>query len=151
MENIYPPDVFVAQSSPEIGRGVFANRAFLKGELVDTCPVVVLLKPPTLLPPRIQTLVYSWSTLIGSSSPSTALPLGYGALYNHNNPANMRYEADSEGLLLRYFAAQDIGKGDELTVNYNNQGGEPVSKVDTWFNQHKVTPIVESTGFPEDG
>jgi len=145
MEEIYPPDVYVAQSSPEIGRGVFANRAFKTGELVDSCPVVVLLKPPNQLPPRVQTLVYSWSSLTGASSPSTALPLGYGALYNHNNPANMRYEADPRQLLLRYFAVCDIDEGEELTVNYNNAGGGSVSSEDTWFNQHKITPIVGST------
>lgn len=142
MEKIYPPDVYVAESSPEIGRGVFANRAFKKGELVDSCPVVVLLKPLNQLPPRIQTLVYSWSALTKDPIASTAIALGYGSLYNHNNPANMRYEADSTAMVMRYFAHRDIEQGEELSVNYNNAGGAAVSEKDSWFLQHKIDPIV---------
>jgi len=142
MEKIYPPDVYVAQSSPELGRGVFANRAFEQGELVDVCPVVILLKPLNQLPPRIQTLVYSWSALTDSSTPSTAVALGYGSLYNHNNPANMRYQAFDDEKVLRYSAVRNIEKGEELTVNYNNTGGEAQSEKDSWFSQHNIDPVV---------
>jgi len=142
MEKIYPLDVYVAQSSPELGRGVFANRAFEQGELVDACPVVILLKPLNQLPPRIQTLVYSWSALTDSSTPSTAVALGYGSLYNHNNPANMRYQAFDDEKVLRYYAVRNIELGEELTVNYNNAGGEAQSKEDSWFSQHNIDPVI---------
>ncbi len=142
MEKIYPPDVYVAQSSPELGRGVFANRSFNKGDLIECCPVLILLRPMQQLPPRIQTIVYSWSTLTNSTTPSTAIVYGYGSLYNHNNPANMRYQADAEQSVLRYYAVCDIAAGEELTVNYNNAEGAATSEQDIWFKQQKINPII---------
>lgn len=141
-DKIFPPQVYVSQSSEALGRGVFAARAFSAGEKVDTCPVVILLKPLPQLPPRIRTLVYSWSSLIGGAQPSTALVLGYGSLYNHDNPANLRYVANEADQTIEYFACRDVECHEELTINYNNAGGEAVSTDDCWFRQNDIHPIV---------
>ena len=137
-----PPDAYVQDTGTEKGRGVFANRNFKKGELIESAPVLVLLKPFQELPPRIQTIVYNWQGLTKGKTHSTGLIYGFGSLYNHNNPANMRYEANADDEIMYYYAAEDIDKDEELTVNYNDANGSPVSKDDNWFREHNIKPII---------
>lgn len=70
-----------------------------------------------------------------------AVALGYGSLYNHANPANLRYSADLDGEALRFVAARAIRSGEELTINYNDAGGDVVSSDDNWFRCNRVEYI----------
>jgi hypothetical protein len=70
------------------------------------------------------------------------LALGYGSLYNHDNPSNLRYEADHERGLLRFVAVRAIDQDEELTVNYNAVGGGFASSTDTWFDRMNIEPLV---------
>ena len=142
MKDIFPVEAVVKDTESLKGRGVFATKAFIAGELVETCPVIVLYQPFELLAPKIQKVVYNWGSL-AKTGKCAALVLGYGSLYNHNNPANMRYAADVENEALNYFAVSDIAAGEELTVNYNNTNGQPVSDSDVWFDSRGVTLIVD--------
>ncbi len=63
-------------------------------------------------------------------------------MYNHDNPANMRYEADKKNLTLKFSAARNIRTGEELTINYNALGGEASSDDNIWFERMNVRPIV---------
>ena len=63
----------------------------------------------------------------------SAIALGYGSMYNHANPANMRYASAFEGRAIRFTAARTIKGGEELTINYNRTRGEPTSDEDVWF------------------
>ncbi len=139
---IYPPEAYVQDTGTEKGRGVFAARDYSKGEVIDTCPVVVLYRRFDQLPPKLKTLVYNWGALTAASKPASALVLGFGSLYNHDNPANMCYQADAEELVMRYVAARDITKAEELTVNYNATHGKPDSDDDNWFRRNDIKPIV---------
>ena len=136
-----PPSVYVKDTRTAKGRGVFALRSFGEGEVVEVCPVVLLHAPFDDLPEELQTLVYDWESLAGE--PDTfALALGYGSLYNHDNPANLRYEADESGLLLSLTAVRRIDAGEELSVNYNAEGGGTESDDDWWFEGKNIKPIV---------
>ncbi len=139
---IYPPEVYVQDTGTEKGRGVFAARDYAEGDLIDSCPVVVLYRRFDQLPPKMKTLVYNWGALTAATIPSSALVLGFGSLYNHDNPANMCYKADAEALVMSYTAARNIAKGEELTVNYNATHGQPVSDDDAWFRRNNITPII---------
>ena len=77
---------------------------------------------------------------------ATAIALGYGSLYDHNNPANMRYEADDRIKALRFIAVRDIVQDEELTVNYNAYGGGAEWNDNRWFEDKGITPIVKSGG-----
>ncbi len=142
MKRISPPEAYVQDTGTEKGRGVFASRDFNQGELIEAAPVLVLLKPFQELPPRIQRIVYNWQNLTSGENNSSGLIYGYGSMYNHNNPANMRYEANAEDEVMYYYAARDIQKDEELTVNYNDTQGAPDSKDDNWFKKHNIKPIV---------
>ncbi len=142
MKRIISPDVYVEDTGTEKGRGVFAKRNFTQDELIEAAPVLVLFKPFQELPLRIRRIVYNWQNLTHGENYSSGLIYGYGSMYNHNNPANMRYEANAEDEVMYYYAARDIQKDEELTVNYNDTQGAPDSEEDNWFKKQNIKPII---------
>ena len=144
---INPAVAYVKDTGTASGRGVFAARTFKAGETVEICPVVVVNKLASDLPPEVGCIVFGWSYLVTRQvGPLTAIALGYGSLYNHDNPANMRYEADDHLKALRYIAVRDIVQHEELTVNYNAYGGGAEWSDNKWFEDKGITPIVKSGG-----
>lgn len=137
---IKPPSVYVRDTGTPKGRGVFAARAFTAGEVVEECPVVLLRKSYATLHKELKTIVFHWERPEGSAE-TLALALGYGSLYNHANPSNLRYETDEAGLVLRLIAVRDIRPDEELTINYNAEGGGAVSDEDWWFEEKKIELI----------
>src|SRR5687767_7775471 len=98
---IRPPSIYVKDTGTPKGRGVFALRAFSAGEIVEECPVVILRALRAALPEEFQDRVFHWEWRPDGNGTSV-LALGYGSLYNHDNPANMRYEVDKPGFVLRF-------------------------------------------------
>lgn len=107
------------------GRGVFARRLITRGEVFETCPVLVF--PAGELGESTSGL---WSYGFDWGCNQVALALGYGSLYNHSYRPNARY--DDVGPLTKAFKAlRDIAPGEEITVNYN---GEPGRRAKVWFD-----------------
>jgi uncharacterized protein len=110
------------QSSPRHGRGVFASKTFAAGEIVETCPMLVI---PADDRPQVDATVlggyyFEWDDGAG------ALPLGLGALYNHAVEPNAYAEIDTENETLSYIALRDIESGEEITISYGDES-------DLWF------------------
>jgi hypothetical protein len=135
------PRAFIKDTGTPKGKGVFAQIDFASGSIVEASPVILMTMPCALLPPEVQRVVFNWGILTGMES-ITALALGYGSLYNHNNPANMRYEADPTNCTLRFIAVRDIRAGEELTINYNALGGDAAWNDNNWFDYRNIEPIV---------
>jgi uncharacterized protein len=135
-----PPDVYVKDTGTPKGRGVFAARRFSPGETVEECPVVLFRKPYEVLHKELKSIVFHWPVPAGAAA-TQALALGYGSLYNHANPSNLRYETDVEALVLRMVAVRSIEPGEELTINYNADGGAEVSDEDWWFEEKGINPL----------
>lgn len=142
--SIDPPAISVRDTSSARGRGGFAERSFLTGQVVETAPVVLLHTDYAALPPQIKTYIFNWGDLCGIGN-AHALALGYGSLYNHDNPANLRYEADPENLSLKFIATRNIAEGDELTINYNNPCGTDGENDSNWFTRMNIKPIYSSS------
>ena len=138
---IHPPEVTMRDTGSVRGRGVFALRAFLAGDLVETSPVILLHADYQALPAEIKSYVFNWGKLCGLGS-AHALALGYGSLFNHDNPASLRYEADPANLSLRFLATRDIAAGEELTINYDAPQGNHAGGSNDWFARMHVKPIV---------
>lgn len=132
-----PPSVYVKDTGTPKGRGVFAGRALGVGEVIEECPVVLIRKPYEAIHKELKTFVFYWE-VPGSKTVTQALALGYGSLYNHANPSNMRYETDGEALIMRFVAVRDISPDEELTINYNADGGASASDDDWWFEEKKI-------------
>ena len=136
---ISTPAVIVKDTGTAKGRGVFAARALLSGEVVEEAPVILINMAFVFLPNEIKDMVYRW---IDPEQPLlTALALGYGSLYNHDEPANLRYKMDPENKLIRYKASRDIAAGEELTISYSQ--GNDTDKF-AWFEKRNLTPILSS-------
>lgn len=132
-----PPSVYVRDTGTAKGRGVFAARAYAAGEVVEECPVVLLRKSYKTLHKELKTFVFHWDVPEGAAD-TQALALGYGSLYNHSNPSNLRYQTDSDSLVLRLIAVRDIPADEELTINYNADDGAPVSEDEWWFEEKGI-------------
>lgn len=138
------PSIYVKDTGTAKGKGVFAAKAFKEGEVVEVCPVVLFSTPFDSLPEEIKKRVFHWERLAGATPGTHALALGYGSLYNHDNPANMRYQAASSGALLQFITVRDVNADEELTINYNAEGGGAQWHDDNWFDYLKIKPIVSS-------
>lgn len=137
------PDVYVADTGTAKGRGVFARRAFAAGEVVEEAAVILFEEPLSSLPKGFEHFVFNW-LVPNNTTDRHALALGYGSLYNHANPANMRWQTDAGNLTIKFFAVRAIGPDEELTINYNAVGGGAEWPEDHWFERMKVTPIADA-------
>ncbi|MFM1987428.1 MAG: hypothetical protein RJA99_385 [Pseudomonadota bacterium] len=141
MDCIDSPDLCIRDTGTAKGKGVFSRRRFAEGEVVEVAPVLVLKTGYDTLPALLKTYVFDWTALTGVPR-SQGVALGYGSMYNHDNPANLRYVADARRGVMRYIAARDIEPGEELTINYNAEGGvHEWHEDDNWFERVGLEPI----------
>jgi SET domain-containing protein len=133
---------YLATTETAKGLGVFAARAIDSGEIIEIAPVIELRSEFEQIEINLRRRLFDWGRLASREGVS-ALALGYGSMYNHANPANMRYVPEFDGGAIKFIAARSIRAGEELTINYN--GSEPFSTEDIWFTMCNVIPI------PDDG
>jgi len=111
------------------GYGVFASEDIKQGEIIESCPVVVV--PYTewnhIKHSKLVDYIFEWTPEIKSRM---AYPLGYAMIYNHSYSPNAKTAKDIENSLMNYIAVRDIPKGEEITHNYT---GNPYSKEQLWF------------------
>ena len=131
---------YLAQTGTLKGIGVFASRTIEAGEVVEVSPVIPLKLEIEEMEAGLKRRVFNWERL-ASRQGTSAIALGYGSMYNHANPANMRYSSALAGEAIAFIAVREIDRGEELTINYNGVGGEPVSSEDVWFKACGVVPI----------
>lgn len=117
------------KESPGKGRGVFAQRNFKEGEVIETSPVIVLSAEE--IDSLELTQLYNYYFAWGPDSKNAAIALGYGSLYNHSYTPNARYYKDFDNRLLKYVCIRDIQKDEEITINYN---WDPEDKNPVWFD-----------------
>jgi SET domain-containing protein len=122
---IHPGDLYIAPSAVH-GLGVFANRDFRKGEILEVCPVL-LVQPNEIKHLDKTSLCNHYFEWDGGG----ALAMGYGSLYNHSWAATARAEHDFEAGTLTYSAVRKIKKGEEITINYT---GEPDGRGELRFD-----------------
>ena len=117
------------KDSPGKGRGIFSQRNFKKGEVIEICPVIVL--PAEEIDSLELTQLYNYYFAWGPDSKDAAIALGYGSLYHHAYNPNARYYKDFENSLLKYICIRDIQEDEEITINYNCN---PEDKTPVWFD-----------------
>lgn len=134
MEILSPRGVLVRDTGTSKGRGVFATRAYASGELVESCPAVPFTGTFSQIPSEIRQLLFHWK-FTPEGRNVHCLALGYGSLYNHASPSNMTYEPMIEARVLRFTAARDIARGEELTADYNARSEGPSTELGDWFSR----------------
>jgi hypothetical protein len=126
-----PAMVYIAESGiPGAGRGVFAGKSFLPGEVVDRSHYVDMPRTEAATSGTVGRYVFK-STVDPSRS---LLLLGFGSLFNHGGDgANVVYR-HSEGevpgppwcwhLPVEFLARRPIAAGEELLIDYGYEPSE---------------------------
>src|SRR5215217_6173041 len=131
---------YIKDTGTPKGRGVFAGRKISVGEVVEVCPIVILQSGWPGLSPELERLVFDWGYLT-QKEPAICLALGWGSMYNHGNPANIRYVAVADKLQLHLISARVIEIDEEFTINYQSPGGGIISTKNEWFQSNGITPL----------
>lgn len=104
----------IIREIPGKGRGLFATRAFIPGELIEESPVIVIPDPQweSLEKTELKNYYFNWS---GNAS---AIVLGTGELYNYSRTPNAQTVRDIQRGIMQYVALQEIHPGEEITIRY---------------------------------
>ena len=94
------------------GRGVYADRDFRKGQIVEEAHVVVVPLKEIGKDSVLSFYVYYWTQR------TVAVVLGNGFLYNHSTTPNVDFERCMHEKVMRFCATKTIRKGEELTISY---------------------------------
>ena len=136
MKEIIPTNkIYIGVSRIEnAGRGVFAAKLVLKGEIIESCPVVEITEKEVSLLRKTELKNYYF--LWGSDLKKVAVCFGFGSLYNHSYSPNATYNKRLKEKLIDFVALKDINKDEEITVNYNF--GQPDDKSPLWIKPIKA-------------
>ena len=104
------------------GRGVFATRRYVTGQLVEICPTVEV--ADSEVTGRLDDYVYT-----SVKDGDVLLVLGYGMLYNHSADPNVEYVQDDPSII-RFRARRTVNPGEELTIDYG----------ETWWETRGLEP-----------
>jgi SET domain-containing protein len=100
------------------GRGLFSGANIAAGDLVTSTSVLVL--PPEQTghvdEGMLRHYVFDWTP--DAETAQYALAFGEISFCNHSAQPNCRFELDREQLCVRLYAARDVKKGEELTIDY---------------------------------
>jgi len=105
------------------GRGVLAGKKYKRGEIIEQAPVIVI--PGNELQHIKDTVLNDYYFIWGQDKDKLktgAIALGYASLYNHSYSPNATFNKKHKDLVIEFKALQDIGEGEEITINYN---GDP--------------------------
>ncbi len=108
--------MFDIKVSPEMGRGLYANRVIAQGETIMQCEILVLDDFDTILVNRTELRFYTFAF----NDEQDCIVLGLGEIFNHDDNANVSYElVDFEGRKVMVFKAlANIMPGVQLFINY---------------------------------
>ena len=104
------------------GRGVFATELIKAGTLIEIAPVIVVDKVQRKK--LEETLLYDYIFEWGEDHQNAAIGLGYVSIYNHGIMPNCRYDMDYDAETISITTIKDIAIGEELFINYNEEGAE---------------------------
>lgn len=129
--------IYLAQSKiKKAGRGVFAEAALKKGEVIELCPIILLQGKdiPHIKKTELYNYYFVWhspkkvATKIG-------IALGFGSLYNHSYTPSATYVKKLKENIVAFVAIKNIAKGEEIMVNYNYSN--PNDQTQIWIKSIK--------------
>jgi hypothetical protein len=125
---IEPPTDVVWGESHGRGRGVFAARPLLAGELIERAPCLTF---PAADWKGIEKSAFDdYCFVWGEDRKSGTLPLGYASLYNHSFEPNATYVRRLSDQIMDFVMIRDVAPGEEIRTNYNR---DPLDMSPVWF------------------
>jgi uncharacterized protein len=119
--------MLVVRETEAKGRGVFAEKDFIKGDIIETAAVIVIPKEQVKL--ITHTVLYNY--YFNWHGESAAIALGLASLFNHSYYPNAVYMKNFAKRVIEIIAYKDIRMGEEITVNYN---GVAEDLTPVWFD-----------------
>ena len=120
--------LYIAETANK-GRGVFTKKAIKSGTIIECSPVIAMTAEQRQL--IDQTLLHDYIFDWGADSNGICMAMGYVPVYNHSYTSNCEYVMDYEATTITVVAIRDIGKEEELTINYN---GDWDNDKPVWFD-----------------
>ena len=113
----HPSASLYVKNTRTMGRGVFAGRPFLKGEIIEICPVLTVTDPieKACRGHALERYFFFWE---GTAEAMVAVAFGYGSLYNHSPEWNASFKIRKKSLDIVFRAARDIAEGEQIFINY---------------------------------
>lgn len=111
--------IYSVQMVKGMGRSIIAERDIKRGEVITNCELLVLSPEDTI---KVNETDLQWYTFtFNKDTKQDCLVMGDGEIFNHSDDANTLYGLiDWEGRkLMRFQAARDIKKGEQLFIDYN--------------------------------
>jgi len=137
------------QKTKNMGWGVFSERNFKPGEIIEICPCYALSPEEIedISPTNLEDWFYEW----GEHQEGTALVMGYGMIYNHSDTPNASYEFDFTNQIVTIRCLKDINKNEQIFINYNQYQPakdfvgmfDPVTNKAAVFKNGKLRPITD--------
>lgn len=114
-------------------RCLIATQDINKGDIIETCPCVIIDKNEVelIVKTLLNTYTFEWSRS------RLAAVLGYGMLYNHSYDENVRFDRNYKEKTMFFYASKDIKAGEELFINYNQGVNEPIDDDYLHFDRRK--------------
>ncbi|MDZ8189019.1 MAG: SET domain-containing protein [Nostoc sp. ChiSLP02] len=119
--------MFIVADTKQKGRGVFATKRFLKGEVIERAPVIVIPAEEVKLIDRtiLTNYYYDWE------NQTAAIACSWMSLINHSYQPNTIYVKKFSERIIECIVFHDIQVGEEITINYN---GSPENQSPIWFD-----------------
>jgi hypothetical protein len=108
------------KQSPIHGYGVFADEDFEPNETIEECHMLLAHQAD----PALANYYFEQE-----ATRTFFVPLGAGALYNHADKPNAKYQFDMENRVMEIYAGGSIKAGDEIFISYGKD----------WFSSRKMT------------
>lgn len=122
----------IVQKSPIHGFGVFADKDFAKGEIIEECYAI-------LSDGRDRVL---FNYYFGANGKYATLT-GFGFIYNHSEQPNASYYYDELSQMVIFTALQDIKKNEEIFISYGKSWFSmrkmPINKMSLWKKLFRIT------------
>ena len=99
------------------GKGVFTREKIAAGTVIEISPVIVMSKDDRVHLDK--TLLHDYIFEWGKENDQCCMALGIIPVYNHSYKSNCEYFMDFEDDTIAVKTVRVIGKGEELTINYN--------------------------------
>ena len=111
------------------GRGVFTKEKIDANRIIEKSPVIVMTAEHKVLLDR--TLLHDYIFEWGINKDKCCMALGFVPMYNHSYESNCEYFMDFDEETIQIKTIRAIGKGEELTINYN---GDWNNNKRIWFD-----------------
>lgn len=114
-----PTKIYVDRSKVH-GWGVFAKERISEGELLEETPFVILFNRGEENESSNKEMLsdYRFSFPPSVDWKHQVLPFGCGAVYNHSDNPNARWDVDEERETFRFYSIRDIMPGEEIFTYY---------------------------------